>query len=278
MRKIIALIENLSLHVVAGSICSALFASAVLQVNLPLWWLFSLGLAVWSVYTLDHLFDARLNSGRLKNLRHQFHERHFKTLVLLLLLTSLTGLVIFSRFATLQMWLAAGLLAVFAVMHIVSVNAASLSNKIWLQKEVQIALIYSIGVWLGPLQYKETSIDIQVLMVFASFTLLVWWETSFIAFDELETDLKQQNTTLATRLGIQKTRKLLLSTLVLQLLFTSVLLFLSDGAAAKVFFVLIMMGLVFAFLFIYRNNLSKSGLLHFAGEMVFCLPLVFYLI
>jgi 1,4-dihydroxy-2-naphthoate octaprenyltransferase len=278
MRKIIALIENLSLHVVAGSLCSALFASAVLHVNLPLWWLFSLGLAVWSVYTLDHLFDAKLNSGRLKNLRHQFHERHFNTLVFLLLLTSLTGLIVFSRFATLQMWLAAGLLAVFAVIHIVSVNAASLSNKIWLQKEVQIALIYSIGIWLGPLQLNQKTIDIQVLMVFVSFTLLVWWETSFIAFDERETDLKQQNTTLATRLGTQKTRKLLLSTLVLQLVFTSVLLLLSDGTAAKAFLVLFMMGLVFAFLFIYRNNFSNSRLLHFTGEMVFCLPFVFYLI
>ncbi len=96
MRKIIALIEKFSLHVVAG--CR--FVNALLHplcefTACRLWWVVSLGLAVWSVYTLDHLFDARLNCGRLKNLRHQFHEQHFKRLVFVLLLTSLTGLIIF---------------------------------------------------------------------------------------------------------------------------------------------------------------------------------------
>ncbi|MBG0781241.1 MAG: hypothetical protein H0S84_03130 [Bacteroidales bacterium] len=278
MQKIIALIENLSLHVVAGSMCSALFASAVLKVELPWWWLVSLALAVWFVYTLDHLFDARLNSGRLKNLRHQFHEQHFKKLVFVLLLTSFTGLIIFYRFATVQMWIAACMLAVFALMHIVLVSSAALSNKIWLQKEVQIALIYSIGVWLGPLQHNENTIDIQAIMVFVTFTLLVWWETSFIALDELETDLKQQNTTLVTRLGKQNTKELLLLMLVFQLVFTIVQLLLLDGIVAKAYFILLTMEVVFVFLFLYRNNISRSGLLHFAGEMVFCLPILVYLI
>ncbi len=162
-------------------------------------------------------------------------------------------------------------------MHIVLVSAAVFQIKYGC-KEVQIALIYSIGVWLGPLQHKETTGDIHVFMIFVSYTMLVWWETSFIAFDERETDLKQQNSTLATRLGSQKTRKLLLSTLVLQLVFTSVLLFLSDRTAAKAFLVLLTMEIIFAFLFLNRNNLSKLRLLHFAGEMVFCLPILVYLI
>lgn len=278
MRKIIALIENLSLHVVAGSICSALFASFVLDVTLPLWWLVCLGLAVWFIYTLDHLCDARLNRGRINNSRHQFHEQHFKKLFFVLLLTGLTGVLVFIRFASVQMWISAGILAGLALIHILLVSSSVFSRKFWLQKEIQIALIYSVGIWLGALHLKEMPFDIQVIMVFLSFTILAWWETSFVALNERETDLKQQSISLATRLGDQKTKKLLLLLLVLQLVFSSVQLLLFEGSIDKANLILIAMGLAFVFLFLIRKYLFKAGLLHFVGELVFCLPVFVFLI
>jgi hypothetical protein len=278
MRKIIALIENLSLHVVAGSICSALFASFVLDVKLPLWWFVCLGLAVWFIYTLDHLCDARLNRGRINNSRHQFHEQHFKKLFVVLLLTGLTGVLVFIRFASVQMWISAGVLAGLALIHILLVSSSVFSRKFWLQKEIQIALIYSVGIWLGALHLKEMPFDIQVIMVFLSFTILAWWETSFVALNERETDLKQQSISLATRLGDQKTKKLLLLLLVLQLVFSSVQLLLFEGSIDKANLILIAMGLAFVFLFLIRKYLFKAGLLHFVGELVFCLPVFVFLI
>lgn len=278
MRKIIALIENLSLHVVAGSICSALFASFVLDVKLPLWWFVCLGLAVWFIYTLDHLCDARLNRGRINNSRHQFHEQHFKKLFVVLLLTGLTGVLVFIRFASVQMWISAGVLAGLALIHILLVSSSVFSRKFWLQKEIQIALIYSVGIWLGALHLKEMPFDIQVIMVFLSFTILAWWETSFVALNERETDLKQQSISLATRLGDQKTKKLLLLLLVLQLVFSSVQLLLFEGPIDKANLILIAMGLAFVFLFLIRKYLFKAGLLHFVGELVFCLPVFVFLI
>lgn len=277
MRKIIALIENLSLHVVAGSICSALFASFVLDVKLPLWWFVCLGLAVWFIYTLDHLCDARLNRGRINNSRHQFHEQHFKKLFVVLLLTGLTGVLVFIRFASVQMWISAGVLAGLALIHILLVSSSVFSRKFWLQKEIQIALIYSVGIWLGALHLKEMPFDIQVIMVFLSFTILAWWETSFVALNERETDLKQQSISLATRLGDQKTKKLLLLLLVLQLVFSSVQLLLFEGSIDKANLILIAMGLAFVFLFLIRKYLFKAGLLHFVGELVFCLPVFVFL-
>ncbi|HOI32326.1 MAG: hypothetical protein PHG67_09270 [Bacteroidales bacterium] len=277
-QKFIKLIENLSLHIVAGSLCSALFAAALLDAKLPVWWFVALAMAVWTIYTLDHLFDARLNHGRIINSRHKFHEKHFKKLLFVLSLTSLTVVLVFIRFASFPMWISAGVFAGFALIHILLVSSSVFSRKLWLQKEIQIALIYSVGIWLGALHLKENPLDIQMFMVFCCFTLLVWWETSFIAFNELEIDLKQQNSSMATRLGEQKTKKMLLLVLIFQLVFLSIQFFFVDGAVVKAYIILLMMGLAFAFLFLKRKKLSRAGLLHFAGELVFCLPVLVFLI
>ncbi len=278
MRKINTLIENLSLHVVAGSVCSALFAAAVLDTKLPFWWLLTLALAVWSVYTLDHLVDAYFNRGRIKNQRHHFHDKHFKKLLFMLVLTSITVLIIFSVFATLQIWLVASVITVVVLTHILFVSTTAFSNKKWLQKEVQIALIYSIGTWLGPLHYTKIATDIQLVMIFAAFTLLAWWETSFIALNERETDLNQQNSSLATRLGERKTKNLLLLLLLVQLVFCLVQFSFNEGIMAKAYLILLTMGIAFGVLFFFRKYLSKKGFLHLAGELVFCFPVLIYLV
>ncbi len=219
------------------------------------------------------IYDARRNQGRIKNSRHQFHEQHFKKLLFVLSLTSLTGVLVFIRFTGFPMWTAAGVLAGFALIHILLVSSPVFSRKFWLQKEVQIALIYSVGIWLGALHYKEKPFDIQTFMVLLGFTLLAWWETSFVAFYEMETDLKQQNISLASRLGDQKTKKLLLLLLVLQLVFSSVQLLLFEGSIDNANLILLTHGFSFrffvsiseksfqsrAFAFCWRIGLLSSG-------------------
>jgi len=83
---------------------------------------------------------------------------------------------------------------------------------------------------------------------------------------------------MATRLGEQKTKKMLLLVLIFQLVFLSIQFFFVDGAVVKAYIILLMMGLAFAFLFLKRKKLSRAGLLHFAGELVFCLPVLVFLI
>ncbi len=277
VKKIITLIENLSLHVVAGSICSALFAAKVLEAELPLWWITSLGLAVWSVYTLDHLFDAGFNRKIIHNQRHRFHAKHFQRLMLLLILTGIAVILLFYHFATVTMWKTGGLLAILTLMHIVLVSSKRFSNRKWLQKEVQIALIYSVGIWFGPVVFSHKGVDLHTFVIFISFALLAWWETSFIALEERESDLMQHNSSIATRLGAQKTKSLLKITLFLQLGLSVILYLTSDGITAQFSLLLLLMGIAFLLLFLYQKKFSTEGVLHLAGELVFCIPVLIFL-
>ena len=52
-----------SVDVVLGVLCSAALASIVTEARLPLIWWFLLPAATWSVYSLDHLLDARRTVG-----------------------------------------------------------------------------------------------------------------------------------------------------------------------------------------------------------------------
>jgi hypothetical protein len=49
------LIKNLSLDVTAGAVISSLFVGKVFKVQLSLNMIFGLGIAIWLIYTVDHL-------------------------------------------------------------------------------------------------------------------------------------------------------------------------------------------------------------------------------
>ena len=63
LSKAYRLINILSIDVVAGAVCSALFFARLLQVSLLPYGIISLALTVWIIYTADHLLDAKRVEG-----------------------------------------------------------------------------------------------------------------------------------------------------------------------------------------------------------------------
>ena len=74
-RKILLYLNLLSLDVVLGAMAGMLFFSDLLEVNIAGSVYFLLGLAVWSIYTLDHLMDARSAINKPQSPRHQLHQK-----------------------------------------------------------------------------------------------------------------------------------------------------------------------------------------------------------
>ncbi|WP_339608375.1 hypothetical protein [uncultured Roseivirga sp.] len=57
MRKLLTLIQNLSLDVTAGAVICSLYVAKLFEVRLESSMLVGLGVAIWLIYTIDHLFD-----------------------------------------------------------------------------------------------------------------------------------------------------------------------------------------------------------------------------
>ena len=94
----------LSLDVAVGAMISALFFARILTVSIFPADIVCLGLTVWMIYTVDHLFDARRIKGTASTERHRFHQDHFGVLLPLLALAAAgdLGLAFFIRTSVFQ--------------------------------------------------------------------------------------------------------------------------------------------------------------------------------
>jgi hypothetical protein len=144
------LLRVLSLDVVAGAACGGLLAEHAAGARMrPAWWIALLA-AVWSIYTADHLLDT-CSVRDLHTERHRFHRRHFQALCVVLGVAVVAGLA--AAMALRPAVLAAGAaLAAAALVYLVSAQGALLGR---LPKEPVAALLYTAGVWSGPLLTGE---------------------------------------------------------------------------------------------------------------------------
>src|SRR6218665_3126042 len=139
--KIYRLVNILSLDVAGGAVVCALFFARLFGVTILPQGLLSLGLAVWIIYTTDHLLDAWRLKKEASTMRHRFHQRHFRVLFILLCVASSVELVLilFLRKSVFY----GGLYLSGGVIFYILINR-------WLKyfKEVTAALLYSAGVLL----------------------------------------------------------------------------------------------------------------------------------
>lgn len=145
----------LSLDVVLGAIAGLAFFSELLQVDLG-WEIYVLlGLAVWSIYTVDHLLDAQRRDSIKLSPRHQFHRDFKWPLIISLGLTVLTGLwFAFHTFGwdTELLWsmILGGL--ILSSMVLIRFSGQSMA---WV-KELSIAVFYVLGIaWIPLLRGEE---------------------------------------------------------------------------------------------------------------------------
>ncbi|MEO8760594.1 MAG: hypothetical protein ABI448_06880, partial [Bacteroidia bacterium] len=73
--------QALSLDVVAGAAVFSLAISKYYQVKISWSALICQSIAIWLIYTFDHLLDAKKTAGDPSTYRHQFHKKNKKTLL-----------------------------------------------------------------------------------------------------------------------------------------------------------------------------------------------------
>lgn len=141
-------LQGLSLDVVAGGVGGGALAVFVTGAAVPAAWWFVLAAAIWVVYTVDHLADARRAGPGAANARHRLHARHAGWIA------GVAGAVAIAVIATawtalpMPVLVAGAGVGALVVVHLVGVRR---SFPRAFPKELSVAIVYGAGIWCGPL-------------------------------------------------------------------------------------------------------------------------------
>lgn len=178
-------ISWLSIDVVFGAMAGMLFFGKLLRANLQ-WPAYALlALAVWSIYTLDHLLDIRKKRTLLSD-RRTFHLKSWKILVFSLSVTVVLGLLgaiwWFGWGRELQLTLG------LAVMILGSKLLIRRAGPGWM-KELSIALFYVVGIaWLPLLRSVSVDLVWQNLVFLPMYVSLAFLNLLMLSFLDQEED------------------------------------------------------------------------------------------
>lgn len=154
-------------------------------------WYIILPLSVWSIYTLDHLLDARRLGDAAHTPRHLFHHHHFRPLAILVGVFALLCLGMALVYLG-QNGVVFGLgMTGIVVIHLLLVKLVGDKTAPWLIKEVGVALVYAAGIWGLPVIEAGAWDSVVIWLLFLQFFFLAlinllefsWYEQQIDALD-----------------------------------------------------------------------------------------------
>ena len=174
------------------------------NIELPLTVPLLLSIAVWLIYTFDHLKDAFDTREPGLSVRRDLHRKYARQLVLvsIVLLFTAAGLVFTIPVNVVVYGAAMSLLVIayYLTLHLTE-------RKSLVKKEVVVAILYTTGVVLGPLATGHPADGFQVHIV--QLFLLAMNNLLLFSWFDHEIDEKEGFTNLVTMIGAGRTRKLL---------------------------------------------------------------------
>ncbi|MCI4670184.1 MAG: hypothetical protein MRZ79_18755 [Bacteroidia bacterium] len=201
MKRIFQIISLLSLDVVVGSLASAILVLLASELEMPWAWWVVLAISVWVIYTTDHLMDAYRLKENAHTRRHLFHHQNFNFIGFswIFLILAVIGLVIlYLPVSIILFGMGMGLLV---LIHLGLVWMVGNKTSIFLQKELGVGLIYSLGIWGGPFAYHQIWPGISVWLIFGQFFLLAMMNLLIFSSYEANTDELDGHTSLALAMG-----------------------------------------------------------------------------
>lgn len=266
-------INALSLDVVAGALISSLFFAHLFESKLPNLVLIALGLAVWTVYTFDHLWDAYRSNELSDSLRHQFHRKHFTVLLTTAMAVALTGGVI-CLYLPVPVRITGLLLMLAVIIYFLTIHLWKM--KFMYHKEILVAIIYTWGVVAGPYSLAKSPLNTYDLLVVVQFSALAFANLMLFACYEVEMDIRQGFGSLARSIGEGKSTKFIGGVLILILIsaVAALLLFGDHQSIANSQWVIILMTVPLAMLLGWKEYFKHRDFYRLLGDAIFFIPLI----
>lgn len=258
----------LSLDVTAGAIVFMCFLAQEFDITVRWSESAALGLAVWIIYSIDHLLDVRKAVDPITS-RRTFHRQHSKFLLLGTAVALCIGFWITSLLSS-GIIITGGILAVVAVCYLIVVQVNHLSRF----KEVQIGIGYAVGVSLVPmvgldeiLVWHWLSLVLLFLIALINLILFSWYERV--------QDRQEGFSSIVLSIGEKKTSLILFVLLVL-LIFGGISIGQVGGSIRLVTFFLFAAGVDFC-LWRFSTFFQTNDRYRAVGDAVFFLPLIWLL-
>lgn len=203
------IVHYLSIDVAIGACAGMYFFSRLLEIPLAGVAYVILAMAVWVIYTFDHLMDARFSPGELVSARHRFHHDHYKLLLILTLLISVGGLFLAWRFLPSTIIFVVGAILA-ALIFSAMILTQYFKDQMGPFKEFTIAVLYVSGLVMLPvMQGMESLTHWRWLHYVVAYLLLAWFNLVFLSLLDRDPDRLAGQRSLVSALGIDKSRQLL---------------------------------------------------------------------
>lgn len=264
--KIYQRLNWLSLDVVAGAVCSALFFAQLLAVTVRPQGLLALAFSVWLVYTIDHLRDAKQAGHEPKSPRYAFHLRHFRLITAIAVIVFLVD-VILVFFIRPQVFLGgigmAALVGAYLIFH----------RRFPFLKEFMIAVLYTCGVLLPSVTVTNVMLSTFHILVIVCFFMIVVANLLLVCAIEFDNDQHDNQISFAVRFGKPLTI-ILVRLVLLSAILVSLLVLFQDPCAGAI---LLSMSVIHAIILVITNRFQENELYRLTGEAAFLLPGIYLL-
>ncbi len=229
-----------------------------------------LGMAVWCIYTADHLMDARKLASDHAEDRHHFHLLYQKSLLVMLGIVGSVGLVwaiLFFGFSR-ELFLGAGL-GVLILLIMLAVR--KLASKQFHLKELSSAILYAIGIaWLPWYETPEIDYTWTVFSLTILYMGLAYLNLIMLSSLDTESDKKAGFSSIATTIPQER-----LNPRIRQLAILLILLALTGLLLVESFY-RIFPSLLLIMLLLHYLSFFKSGLrpeqIRMRMEIAFLVP------
>lgn len=275
MEKLYLRFTWLSLDVVLGAMAGMLFFARLLRVDIFWQAYVLLGMAVWCIYTADHLMDSRKLSGASSEDRHKFHHNHFR--ILIAALFAVGGIGLYGAIAhfgfTLELLLGAGLgVLILAIMLMVR---KFVSKNVWL-KELSSAVFYVVGIaWLPWYQVATVDRNWTAMVLTAVYVGLAYLNLIMLSNLDAEKDRAYGFNSISNLLSPEKHLVLIRQLAILLISCCAGLLFYMNSLQ-RIFPALLLIMLLVHYLSFFNSG-QNPGQIRMRMEIAFVIPLLLLL-
>lgn len=244
--------------------CGALFFAKILQVNVLVYGIASLGLTVWIIYTIDHLLDARRISTQASTERHRFHQLHFKPLWRVVVLAMLVdgALTFFMR----ERVLIGGIFLSGGVAVYLLIN-----RYLKMLKEVLISVLYTCGILMPSIMVTDFSVGEIPWWLVVQFVLTALLNLLVFSWFDYENDLRDNTISFVTAVGKRFTGFCMAT---LFLLISIMFLY----APTLETFLIFCVGIGNVLLLCRQQYFGENERFRSVGDALFMLPILYYLL
>jgi len=194
-------ISWLSIDVVFGAMAGLLFFSRLFRVEVGLTIYFLLGSAVWCIYTLDHILDAKSGVSPLMD-RYVFHQKNRTVLIVCVLAVSILGqgLAFLTFGLGKELFWSVGLGGlILATMFLIRKAGKSAG----LLKEISTGILYVLGIaWIPLLRIDSMDLSYVLVGFLLGYSLLAVINLLMLAALDAKEDQIQEFPSAATILPI----------------------------------------------------------------------------